>query len=310
MSEKYERTVLLTDPTGTVGNSVLKQLSSSGQDTIRVAVDMKNKVEKLKYAHEVLNIDYTRPETIADALSNVDKLFLRIPPSFDMVDISYNFVKEAKKTDVKFIVKLSAMDVNQGPGYTSGRLHREVEKIIEESGIPFAFLRPNSFMQNFLTRSGQTIENHGEIYLPAGDAKISLVDARDVAAVAAEVLTKNGSQHVNMMYDITGPEALSHSQVAGILSKETGRRISYVDISEEDLRNGMKKMGIVDWYIDNALELYNMYRSGFRSQTTNVVEQLTEQKPTSFSQFVRNYVQEGLSWPNQLSMLTGWLKFE
>jgi uncharacterized protein YbjT (DUF2867 family) len=227
-----------------------------------------------------------------------------------MVDISYNFVKEAKKTDVKFIVKLSAMDVNQGPGYTSGRLHREVEKIIEESGIPFAFLRPNSFMQNFLTRSGQTIKNQGEIYLPAGDAKISLVDARDVAAVAAEVLTKNGSQHVNMKYDITGPEALSHSQVAEILSKETGRRISYVDISEEDLRNRMKKMGIVDWYIDNALELYKMYRSGFRSQTTNVVEQLTEQKPTSFSQFVRNYVQEGLSWPNQLSMLTGWLKFE
>jgi uncharacterized protein YbjT (DUF2867 family) len=185
-----------------------------------------------------------------------------------------------------------------------------VEKIIEESGIPFAFLRPNSFMQNFLTRSGQTIKNQGEIYLPAGDAKISLVDARDVAAVAAEVLTKNGSQHVNIKYDITGPEALSHSQVAEILSKETGRRISYVDISEEDLRNRMKKMGIVDWYIDNALELYKMYRSGVRSQTTNVVEQLTEQKPTSFSQFVRNYVQEGLSWPNQLSMLTGWLKFE
>jgi uncharacterized protein YbjT (DUF2867 family) len=310
MTEKYDRTILLTDPTGTVGNSVLKSLASSGQDTIRVAVDMRNKVEKLKYAHEVLNIDYTRPETIADALSNVDKLFLRVPPSIDMVDISYNFVKEAKKTDVKFIVKLSAMDVNQGPGYTSGRLHREVEKIIEESGIPFAFLRPNSFMQNFLTRSGQTIKNQGEIYLPAGDAKISLVDARDVAAVAAEVLTKNGSQHVNMKYDITGPEALSHSQVGEILSKETGRRISYVDISEEDLRNRMKKMGIVDWYIDNALELYNMYRSGFRSQTTNVVEQLTEQKPTSFSQFVRNYVQEGLSWPNQLSMLTGWLKFE
>jgi uncharacterized protein YbjT (DUF2867 family) len=310
MTEIYDRTILLTDPTGTVGNSVLKQLASSGQDTLRVAVDMKNKVEKLKYAHEVHNIDYTRPETIADALDNVDKLFLRIPPSSDMVDISYNFVEEAKKTGVKFIVKLSAMDVNQGPGYASGRLHREVEKIIEESGIPFAFLRPNSFMQNFLTRSGQTIKNQGEIYLPAGNAKISLVDARDVAVVAAGVLTKNGGQHLNKTYDITGPEALSHSQVAEILSKETGRRISYVDISEEELRNGMKKMGIVDWYIDNALELYKMYRSGFRSQTTNVVEQLTEQKPTSFSQFVRNYVQSGLGWPNQLSILTGWLKFE
>lgn len=72
----------------------------------------------------------------------------------------------------------------------------------------------------------------------------------------------------------------------------------------------MKKMGVEDWFIHNAMELYRMYRSGYRSQVTSVVEQLTEQKPTSFSQFARSYVQNGLSWPNQLNMLTGWLKFE
>jgi uncharacterized protein YbjT (DUF2867 family) len=310
MTKKNERTILLTDPTGTVGNAVVKQLASSGQNIIRGAVDTKDKVDKLKHVHEIVNIDYTRPETIADALSNVERLFLRIPPSVEMVDISSNFVEGAKKNGVKFIVKLSTMGADLEPGYTSGRLHRQVEKIIEESGIPFAFLRPNSFMQSFMTRSSQTIKNQSAIYLSAGEGKISLVDARDVAAVAAEVLTNNGSQHINKIYDITGPEALSHSQVAEILSKETGRRVSYVDISEEDLRNGMKKMGIVDWSIDNALELYRMYRSGYRSQVTTVVEQLTEQKPTSFSQFAKSYVQNGLSWPNQLNMLTGWLKFE
>jgi uncharacterized protein YbjT (DUF2867 family) len=227
-----------------------------------------------------------------------------------MVDISSNFVEGAKKNGVKFIVKLSTMGADLEPGYTSGRLHREVEKIIEESGIPFAFLRPNSFMQSFITRSSQTIKNQNAIYLPAGDEKISLVDARDVAAVAAELLTNNGSQHINKVYDITGPEALSHSQVAEILSKETGRRVSYVNISEEDLRKWMKEMSVVDWSIDNALELFRMYRSGYRSQVTTVVQQLTEQKPTSFSQFARNYVQDGLSWPNQSNVLTGWLKFE
>jgi uncharacterized protein YbjT (DUF2867 family) len=310
MTKSYESTILLTDPTGTVGNAVVKQLASSDQNIIRVAVDTKNKVDKIKYAHEIANIDYTRPETIADALSNVDRLFLRIPPSVEMVDISSSFIEEAKKNGVKFIVKLSTMGADLDPGYTSGRLHRQVEKIIEESGIPFAFLRPNSFMQNFLTRSSQTLKNQNAFYLPAGDGKISFVDARDVAAVAVEVLTKNGSQHLNKVYDITGPEALSHSQVAEILSKENGRRISYVDISEEDARNGMKQMDVGDWFIDNAMELYNMYRTGHRSQTTTVIEQLTEQKPTTFSQFARDYAQNGLSWPNQLSMLTGWLKFE
>jgi uncharacterized protein YbjT (DUF2867 family) len=310
MAKKYERTILLTDPTGTVSNAVINRLASSGRNIIRGAVDTKVKVDKLKHVHEIANIDYTRPETIADALNNIDRLFLRIPPSVEMVDISSNFVEGAKKNGVKFIVKLSTMGADLEPGYTSGRLHREVEKIIEESGIPFAFLRPNSFMQSFITRSSQTIKNQNAIYLPAGDEKISLVDARDVAAVAAELLTNNGSQHINKVYDITGPEALSHSQVAEILSKETGRRVSYVNISEEDLRKWMKEMSVVDWSIDNALELFRMYRSGYRSQVTTVVQQLTEQKPTSFSQFARNYVQDGLSWPNQSNVLTGWLKFE
>jgi uncharacterized protein YbjT (DUF2867 family) len=310
MTNNHERTILLTDPTGTVGNAVVKQLASSGQNIIRVAVDTKDKVDKLRYADEIANIDYTRPETIDAALNNVNRLFLRIPPSVEMIDISSSLIEEAKKNGIKFLVKLSTMGADLEPGYTSGRLHRQIEKIIEESGIPYAFLRPNSFMQNLVTRSSQTIKNQNAFYLPAGDGKISFVDARDVAAVAVEVLTNNGSQHLNKVYDITGPQALSHDQVAEILSEETDRRISYVDISEEVARNEMKKIGVANWFIDNAMELYNMYKLGSRSQTTNVVEQLTGRGPISFSQFARNYVQNGLSWPNQLRMLTGWSKFE
>jgi uncharacterized protein YbjT (DUF2867 family) len=310
MTRKNGSTILLTDPTGTVGNAVVKRLASSDQNIIRVAVDTKEKVGKIKHADEIVEIDYTKPETIAEAMDNVDRLFLRIPPSDGMVDISSNFVDETKKNGVDFIVKLSVMGADVEPGYTIGRLHRQVEKIIEESGIPFVFLRPNSFMQNFVTRSSQTLKTQNAISLPAGDAKISLVDARDVAAVAAEVLTGNGSQHMNKVYDITGPEALSHNQFAEALSTEIGRKISYMNISGEQLRDRLKMMGIVEWFIDNALELYTMYRSDYRSQTTTVVEQLTEQEPISFSQFVSDYKQNGLSWPNQLNFLTGWLKFE
>ena len=83
-----------------------------------------------------------------------------------------------------------------------------------------------------------------------------------------------------------------------------------MNISEKDLRDRLKNMGIGDWFIDNALELYDMYRSGHRSLETTVIEQITGQKPTSFSQFASNYFQNGLSWPNQSSIVTGWSKFE
>jgi uncharacterized protein YbjT (DUF2867 family) len=132
MTRKNGSTILLTDPTGTVGNAVVTRLASSDQNIIRVAVDTKDKVGKIKHADEIVDIDYTRPETIAEAMDNVDRLFLRIPPSDEMVDISSNFVEKAKKSGVKFIVKLSVMGADVEPGYTIGRLHRQVEKVIEE----------------------------------------------------------------------------------------------------------------------------------------------------------------------------------
>ena len=111
-------------------------------------------------------------------------------------------------------------------------------------------------------------------------------------AVAVDVLMNNGNEHLNKVYDITGPEVLSHNQVAEILSEATGRNISYMDISEEDARKGMKKRGMNDWFIQNAIELYNIYRMGYASETTMVVEQMTGRKPISFAQFAKDYVEE------------------
>jgi len=294
MSKKDGSTILVTGATGTVGSELVRQLVNSGQNIIKAAVHSKEKADKLKHDKtlEIVNIDYDKPETIADALNNVDKLFLLTPPSVEMVDISSRLVEEAKNNSVKLIVKLSAMGADLEPGFTGGRLHRQAEEIIEGSRIPYTFLRPNAFMQNFVNRSGQTIKNQNAFYLPSGDAKISFVDVRDVAAVAAQVLTKNGNQHLNKAYNITGPQALSHSRVAEILSEETGRSISYIDISEEDARAGMKKNGMGDWFIQNALELYNIYRAGYASDTNTVVEQITGRKSISFAQFAKDYVED------------------
>src|SRR5215467_2806512 len=192
MSKKDGSTILVTGATGTVGSELVRQLVNSGQNIIKAAVHSKKKADKLKLDKtlEIVNIDYDKPETIADALNNVDKLFLLTPPSVEMVDISSRLVEEAKNNSVKLIVKLSAMGADLEPGFTGGRLHRQAEEMIEGSRIPYTFLRPNAFMQNFVNRSGQTIKNQNAFYLPSGDAKISFVDIRDVAAVAAEVLTK------------------------------------------------------------------------------------------------------------------------
>ena len=307
MNDSERTIILVTGATGTMGSEVVKQLvssfssssssSSSGQSVvIRAAVHSQNKADKLRQyggeTLEIVNMDYNKPETIAAALNKVGKLFLLTLPSLNMTDISSKVVREAKKNGVQYIVKLSVFGADAEPGIIIGRLHRQEEKIIEESGITYTFLRSSAFMQNFVNYYNYTIGTQNAIYLPAGKGKVSFVDARDVAAVAVKLLTKNdneGNQHKNKVYVVTGSEALSYSQVAEIISKEIGRKISYIDAPEEDVRKAMKSIGREDWLIDAILEEFYKTRAGNRSETTNTFEQVIGRKPTSFTQFVRYY---------------------
>jgi uncharacterized protein YbjT (DUF2867 family) len=302
MNNHQEKTILVTGGTGTVGREVVKQLAaisfSSGY-SVRAAVHSKNKSDQLRQLGskgvEIVDLDYTRQETVAHALNYVEKIFLQTLPTPNVANTSSNIINEAKKNGVKYIVKLSAMGAKPEHKSTILRLHGEEEKIIEDSGIPYTFLRPPAFMQNFVTQFGHTIKTQNAFYAPAGDAKMSFIDSRDIAAITAEILTKNNSgssrQHENKAYDITGPDALSYGQEADILSSEAGKKISYMNITEEDARKGMKQTGMGDWFIEIMMELFRIIREGYGSETTSVVQDITGRKPIPFSQFAKDYAE-------------------
>jgi uncharacterized protein YbjT (DUF2867 family) len=195
-------------------------------------------------------------------------------------------IREAKKNYIRQIVKLSVFQLVG----SIGRWHRYEEKIIEESGIPYTFLRAGAFMQNFISFFGQTIKNQNAFYLPAGNGKVSFVDVRDIAAVAVKLLTENRIRHENTAFGITGQEALSYNQAAETLSKATGKKISYIDIPQEEAIKSMKGSGMEDWLIDDLIEFCNIIRAGNASQTTDTVEQFLGRKATSFEQFVRDHI--------------------
>jgi uncharacterized protein YbjT (DUF2867 family) len=294
-------TILVTGATGTLGSEVVKQLLSAkgqrGEEAIIVKAaarsandDTFRNIEGV----QVVQLDYNKPDTLAAAFRGVDKLFLLTPFQSNMVDLTSNLVNEAKKVGVKYIVKQSVLGADAKPGTTPSRLHRQAEKIIEESEIPFTFLRPNFFMQNFITFYSHFIKTQGAFYVPAEDAKVSFVDVRDIAAVAAQALSssskKDGAgKHTRKAYDITGGEALSYGEAAEILSKEIGKKVNYVNVSDEDARKGMKDMGADDWTINSMIELFGITRAGYVSNISPAVEQITGNEPISFSQFARDY---------------------
>ena len=293
-------TILVTGATGTVGSEVVKQLTSSSSSSldhyiIKAGVHSLNKAEKLKHNKglEIVSMDYYKTETISNALQNVDKLFWLTPLAPNATQISSNLIKEAKKNNVKHIVKLSVMGADMEPPITITRLHRQEEKIIEDSGIPYTFLRPVGFIQNFINFFGQTIKNQNAFYLPAGEGKVSFIDVKDIASVAVKILVSNvdDNEHMGKAYSLTGDELLTYKQAAEILSKEVGKKINYVNISDEDARIAMKGIGMEDWLVDGMIELYSIIRDGYAGQITNTVEQIIGQKPISFSQFAKEYAE-------------------
>jgi uncharacterized protein YbjT (DUF2867 family) len=160
-------TILVTGATGTVGSEVVKQLvSAKGQGkeediTVKAAARSANDDTFRNLGVQVVQLDYNKPDSLSAALRGVDKLFLLTPFQSNMVDLTSNLLNEAKQAGVKYIVKQSVLRADAEPGITSSRSHRQAEKTIEESGIPFTFLRPNFFMQNFVTFYSHFIKTQG-----------------------------------------------------------------------------------------------------------------------------------------------------
>ena len=290
--ETKQESILVTGASGNIGSEVVKQLLVVAPAvSIKAAVHSRQNVKKVKDGDrvKVIPIDYNESDTLRQALKDVDKLFLLTPDVPNAADLASNAVSEAKKAGIRHIVKQSVMGADLEADVGTMRLHRQVEEIIEQSGIPFTFLRPNEFMQNFINFHGPSIKGNNAFYLPLEDAKVSLVDVRDIAAVAVKSLTDE-DLHKNKTYLITGPEALSYHQVAEILSNRIGRKINYVNISDEEARAAMKEIGMSDWLINTVSELSDYFRKGKASEISSAVEEVTGNKPISFSQFANDYV--------------------
>lgn len=278
--------VLVTGATGTVGSLVVKELSRRGA-LVRAAVHDAAKGGRIQGANiEIYQVDYGKRETLEAALRGVETLYLLTPFTPDQVNMARDIVDEAGRAGVRHIVKQSGIGADAEPGITVGRLHREVERYIEASGIPYTHLRPNFFMQNFVNYFGDSIKKEGKIYLPLGEGRVSYVDARDIAAVAGVVLT--GTGHEGKVYNITGPAALSLNDVALSLSRALGKKVAYIDVPEDAARKGMKGAGMADWAVNCLMELHGVARAGYASAVTDTVERLTGKKPRTFDEFAKD----------------------
>ncbi|RKT55711.1 NAD(P)H-binding protein [Saccharothrix australiensis] len=259
--------VAVLGATGAVGSALLVDLAARGVRPL--AVVRPGSGGPSRDVADVVEGDLTRPESLLPALTGARTLLLLTPLHPAQDSLQRAIVEVAKEAGVERVVKVSALGADPAARCSIHRQHGLVEEALAESGLRHTLVRPNGFAQN-LRQWLPGITARGAIALPVGDAEVSWVDVRDVAAVAAVALTDPALD--GAVLEVTGPRALDYPTVAGYFSRELGREVRFVDVSPEAAFDAMTGAGMPPWAAEARLGLYATYRAGEAALVTTTVE--------------------------------------
>ena len=279
--------ILVTGATGSVGRVLIRELLKKGKG-VRAGIHTPDKSEYIKVSGvEAVPLEFGDYTTIDKALQDIKSLFLITPIAREEVEFARRMVDRSRMWGVEHIVKLSMLNAASMPGTLFTRWHNQAENYIEESGIPYTFLRPNIYMQNFL----RYVQPSGSlIAMPLNGAKVSYIDVRDIAAVGAEVLV-GGKEFFGKTLELTGPDAITMDDVANALSEEVKSHLGYIPISDDVGRHILESIGTPHWLVEGMLELYTMERERMNCKVTSTVEDITGKKALAFDRFANDYAE-------------------
>lgn len=273
--------ILVVGASGTVGSELTKLLNADGYK-VRTTTS-----KQIHNSNEQVHINLATGEGIKDAFEGIDRAFFLSPPGYaDQYALLSPLIQEAKRRSLKKVVLMTAMGVNANEHSP----FRRAELDLERSGLRFNIIRPNWFMQNFNTFWIHGIQTQDKILLPAGQAKVSFIDARDIAAVAFKLLVSD--QFDGEAFDITGGEAITHADVAAAISKVAGRKIVYEEISPEAFVSGLIGAGLPKDYAELLGMLMGFLRDGYGERRENSVKQVTGKNPRTIDQYANDFKKE------------------
>lgn len=279
------KTILITGATGNVGRAVIQYLHlAKGDFKLLAGV---REIEKaslmLPSQAEPLPFDFEDQSSVKKAFSQSDILFLLRPPQLADVDKYFKpVITMAQEAHIEHIVFLSV----QGAEKNTFIPHHKIEKLIKDSSLPYTFLRPAYFMQNFTTTLREDIVKNRQVFLPAGSAKFTLVDVDDIGRTAAQIL-KNSTKHSYKAYELTNQEQLTFQQMVTILSEELGKKITFISPNLFRFYWIKRREGVPTTLVFVIIMLHYLPRFQSTPPTTRWIEEITSEAPLTFRAFVR-----------------------
>jgi uncharacterized protein YbjT (DUF2867 family) len=276
--------ILVTGATGTAGSQVVRALLEQRHDVRAFVRDRDRARGLLGDSVELVQGDFADLHSLHAALDGVHDVFLSGADDPRRVEWETAAIDAAVEAGVRRIVKLSSIVAEPGAPVAFWDWHGRIEEHLRTSGVAAVVLRASFFMSNLLAAS-QQVALEGRLYAPAGEARIAMIDPRDVGAAAAAVLGTTG--HDGRTYVVTGPEAITYAEVAAALSAATARDVEFIDVPSEVAKLGMIQAGLPVFVAEQVGAIFAQARRGVAEQVTPTVESLTGRPPHDFASFAR-----------------------
>jgi len=283
MTSDANPAILVTGASGLFGGEIAHQLSDNG---FSIRILLRDQARSPVFAGRIESTigDFAKPDSLPAALEGIESVFLASYDAPEVIEHQANFLAAAKRAGVKHVVRLSANGTEEWAHLSIFKQHGICDRQLVESGLRYTLLKPVWVMQNF----NSFLMVNDSIRLPAVDGMTGQVDARDVASVAVAALTMEG--HVGKDYVLCA-EALSHGEIAQLLSKSTGRNITYVDLDPETYRKELESAGWTKKSIESMLGLFDDIRAGINSDRMmgDTIKPILGRPGISFRQFAEDY---------------------
>jgi uncharacterized protein YbjT (DUF2867 family) len=278
--------ILITGASGNAGRAVLDEVMKTGKP-VRAMYRSEAEASKAPAHASTVIADFSSKDSLNRALTGIDTVYLVCSPIPALVELESNVIDACVANAVKHIVLNSALGAGDYPK-SFPAWHRLVEDKLRVSGLGYTILRPNSFMQNILAFNAPGIRASGAFYGAYGSARISYLDLRDIAYVAATLLTAAGKR-AGETYELNGPEAVTCAELADRISRVAERSVNYVDIPESAQRKGMLELGMPEWQVDALLDLQRYYTNGQGGEVTDVLPKLLGRTPVNLDDFLEEF---------------------
>jgi uncharacterized protein YbjT (DUF2867 family) len=282
--------LLITGPSGNVGDELVDVMcaGASGQRWRVASRHPEQMAERVGEAAQVCGFDFFDRTTWADSLRDVEALFLLFPlPSNRAArQAVIPFIDAAERAGCRHVVYVSVFGADRARFIP----HYQVEAALMASSMTWTLLRCSFFMQNLhrsISTHGTDIVERGELFVPAGRGRTSFVDARDAADVAARALT-GPAAHRNAVYHLTGPAALTMTEVAAALTSALGYRVTYTHPGLVRFAARLRLRGVGWDVIGFMAAVYSLTRLGHNQPITDEVQQLLGRPPRTLEEFLRD----------------------